>query len=61
MQESMQVHGIQSPVIQKNIRVDPLIRLGLSPGMCVSEVVSIRTSEIAFYRCLMEIWAEKKD
>src|SRR3712207_2887819 len=44
-----------------NIRDDALIRLGLSVGMRVSEVVSIRTSEIDFDRCLINVWDEKKD
>jgi len=45
----------------ENIRDDVLIRLGLSIGLCVSEVVSIRTSEIDFDRGLIRIWDEKKD
>jgi integrase len=45
----------------ENIRDDALIRLGLSVGMRVSEVVSIRTSEIDFDRGLMIIRDEKKD
>jgi integrase len=44
-----------------NIRDDALIRLGLSVGLRVSEVVSIRTSEIDFERGLIKIWDEKKD
>jgi integrase len=44
-----------------NIRDDALIRLGLSVGLRVSEVVSIRTSEIDFDRGLIKIWDEKKD
>jgi integrase/recombinase XerD len=44
-----------------NIRDDALIRLGLSVGMRVSEVVAIRTSEIDFDRGLIKIWDEKKD
>ena len=44
-----------------NIRDDALIRLGLSVGLRVSEVVSIRTSEIDFERGLINIWDEKKD
>jgi integrase len=45
----------------ENIRDDALIRLGLSVGLRVSEVVSIRTSEIDFDRGLIKIWDEKKD
>ncbi len=44
-----------------NICDDALIRLGLSVGMRVSEVVGIRTSEIDFDRGLIKIWDEKKD
>ncbi len=44
-----------------NIRDDALIRLGLSVGLRVSEVVSIRTSEIEFDRATIKIWDEKKD
>jgi integrase len=44
-----------------NIRDDALIRLGLSVGLRVSEVVTIRTSEIDFERGLIKIWDEKKD
>ena len=44
-----------------NIRDDALIRLGLSVGVRVSEVVTIRTSEIEFDRGLIKIWDEKKD
>ena len=44
-----------------NIRDDALIRLGLSVGLRVSEVVGIRTSEIDFDRGLINIWDEKKD
>jgi len=45
----------------ENIRDDVLIRLGFSVGLRVSEVVSIRTSEIDFERSLIKIWDEKKD
>lgn len=45
----------------ENIRDDALIRLGLSVGLRVSEVVGIRTSEIDFDRGLVKIWDEKKD
>ena len=45
----------------ENIRDDALIRLGFSVGLRVSEVVSIRTSEIDFERGLIKIWDEKKD
>jgi integrase len=45
----------------ENIHDDALIRLGLSVGLRVSEVVSIRTSEIDFDRGLVKIWDEKKD
>lgn len=44
-----------------NIADDALIRLGLSVGLRVSEVVTIRTSEIDFDRGLIKIWDEKKD
>jgi integrase len=44
-----------------NIRDDALIRLGLSVGLRMSEVVTIRTSEIDFDRGLIKIWDEKKD
>ena len=44
-----------------NIRDDALIRLGMTVGLRVSEVVSIRTSEIDFERGLIKIWDEKKD
>lgn len=44
-----------------NIRDDALIRLGLSVGLRVSEVVSIRTSEIDFERGIIKVWDEKKD
>ena len=43
------------------IRDSALIRLGLSVGLRVSEVVSIRTSEVDFDRGLVSIWDEKKD
>lgn len=45
----------------ESIRDDALIRLGLSVGLRVSEVVGIRTSEIEFERGLVRIWDEKKD
>src|SRR5712692_2718712 len=45
----------------ENIRDDALIRLGLSVGLRVSEVVGIRTSEVDFERGLIKIWDEKKD
>ena len=45
----------------ENIRDDALIRLGLSVGLRVSEVVGMRTSEIDFDRGLINIWDEKKD
>ena len=44
-----------------NIRADAMIRLVLSVGLRVSEVVAIRTSEIDFDRGLINIWDEKKD
>jgi integrase len=44
-----------------NIRDDALIRLGLSVGLRVSEVVTITTSAIDFDRQLIKIWDEKKD
>jgi integrase len=44
-----------------NVRDDVLIRLGLSVGLRVSKVVSIRTSEIDWERGLINIWDEKKD
>lgn len=45
----------------ESIRDDALIRLGLSVGLRVSELVTIRTSEIDFERGLIKIWDEKKD
>jgi integrase len=45
----------------ESIRDDALIRLGLSVGLRVSEVVAIRTSEVDFDRGLIKIWDEKKD
>src|SRR5712691_5824780 len=44
----------------ESIRDDALVRLGLSVGLRVSEVVTIRTSEIDFERGLIKIWDEKK-
>ncbi len=44
----------------ESIRDDALIRLGLSVGLRVSEIVTIRTSEIDS-RGLIKIWDEKKD
>src|ERR1700693_2389590 len=44
-----------------DIHDDALIRLGLSVGLRVSEVVGIRTSEVDFERGLIKIWDEKKD
>lgn len=44
----------------ENIRDDALIRLGLSVGLRVSEVVGMRTIEIDFDRGLINIWDEKK-
>jgi integrase len=44
-----------------DIRHDVLIRLGLSVGLRVSEVVTIRTTEIDFDQGLVKIWDEKKD
>ena len=44
-----------------NIRDDALIRLGLSVGLRVSEVVTITTGAIDFDRQLIKIWDEKKD
>jgi len=44
-----------------NIRDDALIRLGLTVGLRVSEVVSILTSNIEFERGIFKIWDEKKD
>jgi integrase/recombinase XerD len=44
-----------------SVRDDALMRLGLSVGLRVSEVVGIRTSEIDFDRGLIKIWDEKKD
>ncbi len=54
-----EIRGLLSFV--DNIRDDALIRLGLSTGMRVSEVTSIRTSEIDFDRGLIRVWDEKKD
>lgn len=45
----------------ENNRDDALIRLGLSIGLRVSEVVTICTSEIDFDRGLIKIWDEKKN
>ena len=45
----------------ESIRDDALIRLGLSVGLRVSEVITIRTSEIDFDHGLIKIWDEKKD
>ncbi len=45
----------------ENNRDDALVRLGLSVGLRLSEVVTIRTSEIDFDRGLIKIWDEKKD
>jgi integrase len=45
----------------ESIRDDALIRLGLSIGLRVSEIVDVRTSEIEFDRGLTRIWDEKKD
>lgn len=45
----------------ENIRDDALIRLGLSVGLRVSEVVGIRPPDIDFDRGLIRIWDEKKD
>ncbi len=45
----------------ESIRDDALVRLGLSVGLRVSEVVTIRTSEIDFDHGLIKIWDEKKD
>ena len=45
----------------ENNRDDALIRLGLAVGLRVSEVVTIRTSEIDFDRGLIKIWDEKKN
>ncbi len=54
-----QIRSLLSAI--ENIRDDALIRLGLSVGLRVSEVVGIRTSEIEFDRGLIRIWDEKKD
>ena len=54
-----QIRNLLSTI--ENIRDDALIRLGLSVGLRVSEVVTIRTSEIDFDRGLIKIWDEKKD
>jgi integrase/recombinase XerD len=43
------------------IRESALIRIGLSVGLRVSEIVTIRTSEVDFDRGLISIWDEKKD
>jgi integrase/recombinase XerD len=45
----------------ESIRDDALIRLGLSTGLRVSEVVTVRTSEMDFDHGLIKIWDEKKD
>jgi integrase len=44
-----------------SVRDDALMRFGLSVGLRVSEVVTIRTSEIDFDHGLIKIWDEKKD
>jgi len=54
-----QIRNLLSAI--ENIRDDALIRLGLSVGLRVSEVVTIRTSEIDFDRGLIKTWDEKKD
>lgn len=54
-----QIRALLSSI--ENIRDDALIRLGLTVGVRVSEVVGIRTSEIDFDRGLVNIWDEKKD
>ena len=54
-----QIRNLLSAI--ENNRDDALIRLGLSVGLRVSEVVTIRTSEIDFDRGLIKIWDEKKD
>ena len=54
-----QIRSLLSSI--ESVRDDALIRLGLSVGLRVSEVVGIRTSEIDFERGLIKIWDEKKD
>ncbi len=54
----VQIRNLLSAI--DNIRDDALIRIGLSVGLRVSEVVTIRTSEIDFDRDLIKIWDEKK-
>lgn len=44
-----------------NIRDDALLRLGLSVGLRVSEVVSIQTSNLDFEQGCITIWDEKKN
>lgn len=44
-----------------NIRDDALLRLGLSVGLRVSEVVALRTPDIDVDRGVITIWDEKKD
>src|SRR5579859_7549743 len=44
----------------ESVRDDALIRLGLSAGLRVSEVVTIRTSEIDFDHGLIKIWMRRK-
>lgn len=43
------------------VRDNALTRLGLSVGLRVSEVVTLRTSEVDFERGTISIWDEKKD
>jgi integrase len=45
---------------RNTMRDDALVRLGLSVGLRVSEVVGIRTSEVDFDRGLIKTWDEKK-
>jgi len=44
-----------------NARDNALIRLGLSVGLRVSEIMGIRASDIDFERGTITIWDEKKD
>ena len=44
-----------------SMRDDALIRLGLSVGLRVSEIVGIRTREVDFERGLIKTWDETKD
>lgn len=54
-----QIHALLASI--DDVGDDALIRLGLSTGLRISELMSIRVSEIDFDRGLIKIWDEKKD